>query len=117
MRFLKGLNDKFSGVRFQILLMDPLPPINQVFALMVRQERQLLSEGVEEPKVLAVGPRNSVAALGASSGSRKNVAKGQYSKGQKGSGKVCSFYGKSGHTVDTCFKKHSFPLNFKKGKG
>ena len=32
MHFLKGLNDQFSSVRSQILLMDPLPLINNVFA-------------------------------------------------------------------------------------
>lgn len=33
MSFLMGLNDSFSQVRGQILLMDPLPQINKVFAL------------------------------------------------------------------------------------
>ena len=33
MCFLKGLNNQFSSVRSQILLMDPLPPINNVFCL------------------------------------------------------------------------------------
>ena len=30
---------------------------------------------------------------------------------------MCSHCGKSGHTVDTCFKTHGFPPNFKKGHG
>ena len=35
MRFLKGLNDKFSNVRSQILLINPLPPMNKVFSMIV----------------------------------------------------------------------------------
>ena len=40
-RFLKGLNDQYSGVRSQILLMDPFPPINHVFRLIAQEERQI----------------------------------------------------------------------------
>ena len=38
MRSLKGLNDQYSRVRSQILLMYPFPSINPVFALVVQQE-------------------------------------------------------------------------------
>lgn len=45
--FVKGLNDVFAHVRSQILLLRPLPDINQVFALFVQQERQLMNEGLQ----------------------------------------------------------------------
>lgn len=41
-RFLRGLNDVFACVRSQILLLRPFPDINQVFALVVQQEKQLV---------------------------------------------------------------------------
>ncbi len=28
-------------------------------------------------------------------------------------GKVCTYYGKQNHTVDTCYRKHGFPPGFK----
>ncbi|XP_052479603.1 uncharacterized protein LOC128034803 [Gossypium raimondii] len=31
--FLKGLHDRFAAVRSQIMLIDPLPPINKAFSL------------------------------------------------------------------------------------
>jgi hypothetical protein len=40
LQFLMGLNESFSHVKCQILLMDPLPPINKVFSLVVQHERQ-----------------------------------------------------------------------------
>ncbi|KAK4271923.1 hypothetical protein QN277_020544 [Acacia crassicarpa] len=40
-RFLKGLSDRFSLVKSQIMLIDPLPTINRVFALVQQQEREL----------------------------------------------------------------------------
>jgi len=39
-QFLMGLNDTFSHIRGQILLIDPLPPINKVFSLVLQEERQ-----------------------------------------------------------------------------
>jgi hypothetical protein len=39
-QFLMGLNDSFSHIRGQILLLDPLPPINKVFSLVLQEERQ-----------------------------------------------------------------------------
>ncbi|XP_031280100.1 uncharacterized protein LOC116138529 [Pistacia vera] len=40
MSFLMGLDDYFSQVRGQLLLMDPMPPINRVFSLIVQEEQQ-----------------------------------------------------------------------------
>ncbi|XP_048234776.1 uncharacterized protein LOC125371039 [Ricinus communis] len=38
-KFLKGLNENFSVVKSQIKLMDPLPPINKVFSMVLQHER------------------------------------------------------------------------------
>jgi hypothetical protein len=35
-----GLNDTFSHIRGQILLIDPLPPINKSFLLILQEEDQ-----------------------------------------------------------------------------
>jgi hypothetical protein len=37
-QFLMDLNDSFSHIRGQILLIDPLPSINKVFALVLQEE-------------------------------------------------------------------------------
>ena len=114
MHFLKGLNDKFSAVRSQILLMAPLPPIKRVFGLIAQQERQLSSELVDDSKlVLAAGNPGFNSGMN----SQKKFVKGKQIKNQSGATRMCSHCGKSGHTVDQCFKKHGFPPNFKKGHG
>jgi hypothetical protein len=38
--FLMGLNDSFSNIRGQILLIEPLTPINKVFSLVLQDEPQ-----------------------------------------------------------------------------
>ena len=40
MSFLMGLNDTYSVVRGQILLMDPIPPLSKVFSLLLQDEKQ-----------------------------------------------------------------------------
>ena len=35
-----GLNDSYAQIRAQILMLDPLPSISKVFALVVQEERQ-----------------------------------------------------------------------------
>lgn len=40
-QFLIGLNEEYHGVASQVLLMDPMPPINRIFLLVMRQERKL----------------------------------------------------------------------------
>jgi hypothetical protein len=35
-----GLNDSFSAIRAQILLTNPLPPLNKVFSLIIQEEKQ-----------------------------------------------------------------------------
>ncbi|MCI38018.1 flavonol sulfotransferase-like protein, partial [Trifolium medium] len=62
-RFLKGLNEQYYVVRFQIMLMDPLPNITKVYSLLVQQERQIVTP-LDESKLLAVSGSNHYAGRG-----------------------------------------------------
>ncbi|KAH7571698.1 hypothetical protein JRO89_XS04G0120800 [Xanthoceras sorbifolium] len=42
MQFLMGLNDSYSGVRGQILLMNPLPSVRQAYSSVSQEEKQRL---------------------------------------------------------------------------
>ena len=39
MTFLMGLNDSFAKIKGQLLLLDPIPPINKVFSIVSQEER------------------------------------------------------------------------------
>lgn len=39
MQFFMGLNESFSHIRGQILLLDHLPTINKVFSLVLQEKR------------------------------------------------------------------------------
>jgi hypothetical protein len=51
-RFLTGLNENFAMVKSQILLIDPLPPMNKIFSMVLQHERQGNFGVVDDSKVL-----------------------------------------------------------------
>lgn len=95
MRFLMGLNESFDAVRSQILLMDPLPEVTRVFSMVIQHERQY--------EVTATSS-DSHAFVNLAEG-RKYTGRGKTAWGSK----QCSYCGKTGHTVETCYKKHGLP--------
>lgn len=40
-RFLKGLNEKFNSSKSQIMMMNLIPNIEEVFSLVIQHEREL----------------------------------------------------------------------------
>ena len=62
MQFLMGLNDSYSQIKGQILLMEPLPSINKVYSSLIQEERQRNvgnSNAYVESTALAVKGSNS----------------------------------------------------------
>jgi hypothetical protein len=95
-RFLTGLNDSFAVVKSQILLMDPLPPMNKVFSMVLQHESQFVPSTIDNSKILP------------------NAAKSRCSYNSKSSSRVCTFCGRDNHTVENCFKKHGLPPHLRK---
>jgi len=88
--------------------MDPLPSLNKGFSFVIQQERQIFGD---KSKAMITtsgrGYKNSATTYGRGSGyERESYGRGSISK-------VCSHCGKTGHTIDTCYRKHGFPPHFK----
>jgi hypothetical protein len=100
-RFLKGLNEQYSAVRSQIMLMDPLPNIGKVYSLLVQQERQAVIPK-DESKLLAAYGQKDYAGRGQSN--RCRVTRGGRFNGGRGKGsKLCTYCGQTNHVVDLCY--------------
>jgi len=106
--FLMGLNDSFSTIRGQILLFEPLPPINKIFSLVLQEERQkelFVKESFQSTQF------GDSFALMTSKSTPVNVqhAKQSFRKPKP----VCSHCGVTGHTIEKCYRIHGFPPGFK----
>ncbi|KAL5572020.1 hypothetical protein UlMin_021617 [Ulmus minor] len=97
LQFLMGLNESFSQIRAQILMIEPLPSINKIFSLVIQEERQ---RSLNSCSVLPLSATYGV------NSSNYNVSKGRRVK------PVCTYCGYYGHTVDKCYKKHGYPPGF-----
>ncbi|KAK2388029.1 putative mitochondrial protein [Trifolium repens] len=107
-RFLKGLNEQYSAVRSQIMLMDPLPNISKVYSLLVQQERQTVIP-LDDSKLLAISGNNGSAGRGYSNRGRGPSRGGRNGGGRGKGNKLCTFCGQTNHNVDSCWKKHGYP--------
>ena len=106
MKFLMGLNDSFSQVRSQVLLMDPIPSLSKVYSLLIQEETQRSVPNTSFAKVdsTALAAKLSNEHLGSFLGSAAGKGKGR---------PTCTHCGKTGHTGEKCYKKHGFPPGFK----
>ncbi|XP_016647541.1 PREDICTED: uncharacterized protein LOC107880502 [Prunus mume] len=102
MQFLMGLNESYSTIRGQILLMQPLPMVRKAYSLITQEEKQRgSSQAITEPAAMAV--RNN---------QRSNSSGRQPLH--------CSHCDRDHHTVDKCYKLHGYPPGHrlhKSGKG
>ncbi|XP_073030872.1 uncharacterized protein [Primulina eburnea] len=130
MIFLMGLNDSFHHIRSQVLLLDPLPPISRVFALMVQEERQrsigtqisvnasnqhmaftIKNEEFSNPNSMSVPNRNMAFANknDQTQSHLRSKPPPRFPRGRP----FCTHCNIHGHTVETCYKIHGFPPGLK----
>ncbi|GAU30132.1 hypothetical protein TSUD_360250 [Trifolium subterraneum] len=107
-RFLKGLNEQYSVVRSQIMLIDPLPSITKVYSLLVQQERQLILP-IDESKLLAVSRQTYYAGRGSSTRDRGSARGGRFNGGRGKGNKLCTHCGQTNHVVENCWRKYGVP--------
>ncbi|XP_030924704.1 uncharacterized protein LOC115951685 [Quercus lobata] len=105
MSFLMGLNDTYTTVRGQILLMDPIPSLSKVFSPLVQDEKQRKVSKTPTTEASALAVKNNGSFV-------KGSNKGKSGRPQ------CTHCGALGHVADKCYKLHGYPLGYKfKNKG
>ncbi|XP_057961040.1 uncharacterized protein LOC131153036 [Malania oleifera] len=108
MRFLMGLNENFETIRTQILMYEPLPSINKVYALVLQEEsHKNAGHGgsyAAKPDTMAMYANSRGSSSGNSGWNKEN------SKKEK---PMCTHCNMLGHTIDKCFKLHGYPPGYK----
>ncbi|KAA8543977.1 hypothetical protein F0562_021846 [Nyssa sinensis] len=98
-QFLMGLHDSFRNVHDQIMLLEPLPPVNKVFSYIQQQERHHLITSAAPPvDTIALAARHTLA---------------QCFKSGNATAPVCTHWAMTGHTVERCYKLHGYPPGHK----
>lgn len=110
-QFLMGLNEVYTVIRGNILMMNPLPSTAQAFSLLIQEEKQ------KEYRPANRTPMESISL---------NVNAGRGSQGGRGyrtnfpsnndsninnnrSTMICDFCKKQGHIKEKCYKLHGYP--------
>ncbi|GAB4848580.1 hypothetical protein Ancab_040146 [Ancistrocladus abbreviatus] len=116
MQFLMGLNKDYTTVRGNLLLMNPLPNINQAYSLLLEEERQ---RGIHPSAVIS----NESSALAATHSQKKFQYRQDSNQGTgmnsntKRSNLQCAHCKMTGHTMEKCYKLHGYPPGHKLYKG
>ncbi|GAB2301481.1 hypothetical protein Dimus_039382 [Dionaea muscipula] len=106
MQLLMGLNESYTVVRGNLLMMNPLPSIGQAYSLLIQEEKQrevhatslLYTDSAALNSHLDAGSHHQVQRLGSDA---------------KKPGITCDYCKKSGHVISKCYRLHGFPPGFK----
>ncbi|XP_028800757.1 uncharacterized protein LOC114756015 [Neltuma alba] len=101
LQFLMGLNDTYAQARSQILLMSPLPMVNQAYAMISEDEAQKTITGSTMH-----GPIDGIAMVAQSRGRGRG-------RGRGGTILECSHCHKKGHVKEHCYQIIGYPSDFK----
>ncbi|KAI9194591.1 hypothetical protein LWI28_007414 [Acer negundo] len=133
-----GLNDSYSGIRGQILLMSPLPSVRQAYSSVTQEEKQRLLSSThaadDSNGTAAMAVRGNNSRFFSSAGKRKfdnfrwqDKSPENFSGGRRpdqdrkrtgiGRGRPhCTHCGELGHWVQTCYELHGYPAGHPKAK-
>ncbi|XP_019188795.1 PREDICTED: uncharacterized protein LOC109183034 [Ipomoea nil] len=107
--FLRGLNDNYALVQSQIMMMKPLPSVDEAFLIVQQQERRFnngIGSSPQSTENLNAGSVFFSQTTGSNSGTKKF-----YSNGNKKP--IFTYCGYTAHTVEKCYKKHGYPPGWK----
>ncbi|XP_019179261.1 PREDICTED: uncharacterized protein LOC109174480 [Ipomoea nil] len=107
--FLIGLHEKYTGARNQIMLMRPLPDVNEAYSMIAQQERQFQMADIGFGSQLhQTGESNTTGSVFmARTDGNSQAGFKKFSTTNKRP--VCTHCGYTGHTEDKCYKKHGYP--------
>ncbi|XP_075077902.1 uncharacterized protein LOC142164245 [Nicotiana tabacum] len=109
-QFLMGLNDAYTAVRSNILILTPLPSINQAYSLLIQDEKQREIHIAQNPVETAFMAQNQPTYF------QKYVnGEGKLKANLEGkkNNLVCNYCKKTGHSIDKCYRIIGFPSTFK----
>ena len=106
-QFLMGLNESYTQMRGNILMMTPSPSLSQVYSLLIQEERQ--RQVRSSAQFQGEGASFNV------NTNNLNQVTGQRRQDGRRNQLFCTNCKKSGHTIEKCYKLHGYPNSGKQG--
>nr|XP_028943579.1 uncharacterized protein LOC114819382 [Malus domestica] len=103
MQFLMGLNDNYSAIRGQILLMQPLPDTRRVYSLVLQQEKQ----------VEVSHNRDSISHHAMHAANNGELTNQAHQAQKRRTPLHCSYCDQDRHSIETCYYLNGFPPGHK----
>ena len=113
-KFLMGLNESFEHTRRYILMLKPIPTIEEAFNIVTQDERQKLikpSSVIVRVAFQTTTPMPQDVGYNQLMNNEAYIA--AYNPLNANQKPVCTHCGKFGHTIQKCFKLHGFPLGYR----
>lgn len=107
MQFLMGLNDSYSQIRSNILMLETLPTVQSAFSTISREESH---KGSSSNNSTSSKSQASVFASKGPDNKDKNNNRGPNPN------LICKHCNCKGHTIDRCYKLVGYPKDFKSKK-
>lgn len=100
-KFLAGLNESYAVIRSQIIMKKHVPDLSEIY--------NLLDQDFSQRNII---PVHNAAAFQVdvyfpSVNNAKSTSTPKHGR------PICTHYGYNGHTVETCYKIHGYPVDFK----
>ncbi|WZZ65176.1 hypothetical protein YC2023_076546 [Brassica napus] len=106
-KFLMGLTKSYEQTRRHILMLKPIPTIEEAFNIVAQDERQRFMRPMARIDNVAFQNTSPVLAP------EDTPYAAAYNTTRQGQKPVCTHCGKIGHTVQKCFKLHGYPPGYK----
>ncbi|XP_022893294.1 uncharacterized protein LOC111407840 [Olea europaea var. sylvestris] len=125
MKFLRGLNDTYNGLKAQIPLIKPFLRLNEVYSIIQQEEkRRQISTDCSLDKTMALLAKGNLDVRTQNQSSQKKdryyctyckIAGHSLKRCFKANPNkpACSYFQMPGHTVGKCFELHGYPSGHK----
>ncbi|KAG7588340.1 Reverse transcriptase RNA-dependent DNA polymerase [Arabidopsis suecica] len=112
-KFLMGLNESYAATRRHILMLKPIPTIEDAFNMVTQDERQRSIKSTSETVVFqASGPPTPISqeVYNYHSPAKNSAYAVQNGYRPRPLRPLCTHCGQSGYVIQKCFKLHGYPL-------
>ncbi|KAG7582883.1 Retrotransposon Copia-like N-terminal [Arabidopsis suecica] len=105
-KFLSGLNESYATIRSQIIMKKTVPDLSEIY--------NLLDQDYSQRNIITIPSNASAFQVSASSSDQYTVNATRSAFQNNAKPKIqCSHCGYTGHSADTCYKIHGYPIGFK----